>query len=417
MKKNIFNKVLPMIPLSQERRSFMKKSAAVSALALGGGVLAPRQVRAQTSNPLLASSIGYTGERRDPVTGCYHLGNGYRMYNPRIMRFHSADSVSPFGRGGINSYAYCLGDPVNRTDPSGHFALLSIITGAIVGAVVGATISAAAEGIRSATSGQSFDWKQVGIGAALGLISGGFGTAAKGATTGVKVGLAIADSITSSATEFGLNVATGMPTKQAGISAGVGAIVGLGSYGVGQGTTRFRRSTQRRLPMRSNTKHPMSIEGQGAYGPWPRGYTDNFRDTGEEAILLHGDPDGKVYVGERAYKDPVTNKWETDYSNLTALTGSQLAQHMKNNEGIDLYKGLPTSPVHLLSCYGKLGAAQDLATEIGRPVIAYSKQPTWTHNLDTIESPAFSVGASFGKWDPRGCFWDRHGAKPRRFTP
>ncbi|WP_397457346.1 RHS repeat-associated core domain-containing protein, partial [Pseudomonas versuta] len=36
------------------------------------------------------------------------------------MRFHSRDSLSPFGEGGLNGYAYCAGDPVNRIDPSGH---------------------------------------------------------------------------------------------------------------------------------------------------------------------------------------------------------------------------------------------------------------------------------------------------------
>jgi hypothetical protein len=38
------------------------------------------------------------------------------------MRFNSPDSWSPFGEGGINSYTYCLGDPVNGTDRSGHTA-------------------------------------------------------------------------------------------------------------------------------------------------------------------------------------------------------------------------------------------------------------------------------------------------------
>lgn len=38
------------------------------------------------------------------------------------MRFISPDRISPFGRGGINSYTYCNGDPVNRTDPSGAVA-------------------------------------------------------------------------------------------------------------------------------------------------------------------------------------------------------------------------------------------------------------------------------------------------------
>lgn len=66
------------------------------------------------------SLLGFNGERRDPVTGCYHLGNGYRQFNPVLMRFNSPDSWSPFGEGGLNAYAYCLGDPVNRTDETGH---------------------------------------------------------------------------------------------------------------------------------------------------------------------------------------------------------------------------------------------------------------------------------------------------------
>lgn len=64
---------------------------------------------------------GFSGERPDPETGHYALGNGRRVFNPVLMRFHSPDSLSPFGKGGLNAYAYCSGDPVNRSDPSGLF--------------------------------------------------------------------------------------------------------------------------------------------------------------------------------------------------------------------------------------------------------------------------------------------------------
>jgi RHS repeat-associated protein len=79
-----------------------------------------------TENGLL-SLLGFNGERPDPVTGHYHLGSGYRQFNPVLMRFNSPDSWSPFGKGGLNAYAYCQGDPANNTDPSGHLNTLGLI--------------------------------------------------------------------------------------------------------------------------------------------------------------------------------------------------------------------------------------------------------------------------------------------------
>ena len=71
----------------------------------------------------LTSLLGFNGEHRDRVTGHYLLGNGYRAFNPVLMRFNSPDSLSPFDEGGINAYAYCEGDPVNLVDPSGHIPI------------------------------------------------------------------------------------------------------------------------------------------------------------------------------------------------------------------------------------------------------------------------------------------------------
>ncbi|EGX87875.1 RHS Repeat protein [Cordyceps militaris CM01] len=98
--------------------------------------------------------IGYNGQYRDPVSGWYHLGHGYRVYNPVLMRFHTPEPLSPFTTGEINAYAYCLGDPINRTDPTGHmsgrnWAMLG------VGLVVGILVGIATAGLIIAPTGAS----------------------------------------------------------------------------------------------------------------------------------------------------------------------------------------------------------------------------------------------------------------------
>lgn len=70
--------------------------------------------------PSLRTLQGFNGEQIDRALGAYQLGLGYRTYSPGLMRFQSPDSLSPFGKGGINCYTYCGGDPVNYTDPTGH---------------------------------------------------------------------------------------------------------------------------------------------------------------------------------------------------------------------------------------------------------------------------------------------------------
>ncbi|CAI1566705.1 RHS repeat-associated core domain [Serratia quinivorans] len=111
-------------------------------------------------------TLGFNGERSDPLTGVTHLGNGYRAYNPVLMRFNAPDSWSPFGDGGINCYAYCEGDPVNNTDPNGHSH--NKATGGIYAGVLAIVIGLASGGIAIAASSGIF-----AIISALGVIAGG----------------------------------------------------------------------------------------------------------------------------------------------------------------------------------------------------------------------------------------------------
>ncbi|PYH85738.1 hypothetical protein BO82DRAFT_389360 [Aspergillus uvarum CBS 121591] len=160
------------------------------------------------SVPDASSSIGFNGQWRDPVTGWYHLGNGYRVYNPVLRRYLSPDPGSPFATGEINSYAYCLGDPINRVDPSGqwsffglnfNFGWKDLITGIFgliasiavgvltagasvaiqvgVGITVGMVTSAAAGAVGDLAEGRTPTWKSVGIDALSGLIGGALGEA------------------------------------------------------------------------------------------------------------------------------------------------------------------------------------------------------------------------------------------------
>ncbi|KAF4561715.1 RHS repeat-associated core domain-containing protein [Pseudomonas shirazica] len=72
----------------------------------------------------LEALLGFTGQRYDRVTQGNPLGAGRRFHSPGLMRLCTEDPSSPFGKGGLNSYAYCVGDPINRDDPTGESSRL-----------------------------------------------------------------------------------------------------------------------------------------------------------------------------------------------------------------------------------------------------------------------------------------------------
>jgi RHS repeat-associated protein len=161
-------------------------------------------------------SIAFNGQWRDPVTGWYHLGNGYRVYNPVMMRFLTPDSWSPFTTGEINPYAYCSGDPINRIDPSGHFGFfkklfkkfswknlitavaglavsigVGILTGGAslaiqigVGIAAGVVAGVAAGALGDLADGRTPTWKSVAVDAFGGLVGGALGAVGAGVVSG-----------------------------------------------------------------------------------------------------------------------------------------------------------------------------------------------------------------------------------------
>ncbi len=96
------------------------------------------------------SDIAYAGEVKDRSTGWYLL-DSYRAYNPVLMCFHSPDSASPFGRGGLNGYVYALSDPVNHIDPTGQSVFAWLLAG--VGAAVTIALTVASWGTLSPALG------------------------------------------------------------------------------------------------------------------------------------------------------------------------------------------------------------------------------------------------------------------------
>ena len=133
----------------------------------------------------------------DTETGFYFLKTRY--YDPETGRFMTIDDLSyldPDSINGLNLYAYCRNNPVNRVDSEGNFAISTILIGCLIAFAVGATVSTVSQGLQ-------YGWNNISVGQVL--VDGLFAAAS--------VALA----------------ATGIPFIT---SVGIGTAMGLGQYAI-----------------------------------------------------------------------------------------------------------------------------------------------------------------------------------------
>lgn len=171
---------------------------------------------------------GFNGQHQERHGG-YLLGHGYRGYRPTLGRFNAPDSYSPFGSGGLNRYAYCRGEPVNRSDPSGHRD-------------------------HGTKDGDLFSWFNIGVGVLM--ASAGVGLLAKGIAKNLGVGLAVGGGL-----QAGLGTAALAPddrgTKDA-MNIGA-ALLGLGGLVGGFGICRMMSRSSNQVPVsRGLLRNPMA---------------------------------------------------------------------------------------------------------------------------------------------------------------
>lgn len=134
----------------------------------------------QTINTnLLRYYHGYTGHEMIPELALINM-NG-RFYDPLLARFLSPDNYvqEPDNSQNFNRYSYCLNNPLKYTDPSGEFAIGSLLIGMLSGALIGAGTSAIAYTATTILTGAKWNAKDfansIGLGALSGAIGGGMG--------------------------------------------------------------------------------------------------------------------------------------------------------------------------------------------------------------------------------------------------
>ncbi len=186
-------------------------------------------------NGTAQSRVGYAGEVRETDSLLYMPGSN-RPYDPCLFMFLSPDSASPDGAGGLNRYAYCSGDPVNRVDPDGHawwnwvVAGIGLVMGAIAVVVTAGTAAPAVGAAYTALLGAGASTAGAAAGAVAAVATTSIAGAVSVAAVAVEA-IALGSGAASMALEASGN------EKAAGILGWISFGTGLASLGMSIGSS------------------------------------------------------------------------------------------------------------------------------------------------------------------------------------